>query len=108
MTLFKLGKCQKSGLEAARIWQENRQLDAAGFTPGSLYTCEWQDGDVPVVRLWLIGEGDIAAEVRRVSEKNGRPVLDLSGWEIHQFFAGHTHYTVHYEPGCLTIRGANV
>ena len=112
----KLGKDQKSGQEHARIWLENKRLSEVGFTPNSYYATEWIPGvdrssdDWPTlqtVKLWLLDGDDIAAEVRKVTDKKGTSVIDLSGWAIKQFFEGNTHYTVEYEDGCITIRGAN-
>ena len=107
MKKYKLGKDQKTGQEHARIWLENKRLSEVGFTPNSHYTTEWQRTTPPTLKLWLLDGDDIAAEVRKVTDKKGTSVIDLTGWEIKQFFEGHTHYTVDHESGCLTIRGAN-
>ena len=117
MKKYKLGKDQKSGQEHARIWLENKRLSEVGFTPNSHYTTEWTPGieavsadwhtTLPTIKLWLLDGDDIAAEVRKVTDQKGTSVIDLSGWVIKQFFEGYTHYTVEYEDGCITIRGAN-
>lgn len=120
MKKYKLGKDQKSGQEHARIWLENKRLSEVGFTPNSHYTTEWTPGieavfryrcwwhtTLPTIKLWLLDGDDIAVEVRKVTDKKGTSVIDLSGWVIKQFFEGYTHYTVEYEDGCITIRGAN-
>ena len=116
----KLGKCQKTGQAHARIWIENNKLSESGFIPNSHYTTEWQHSielwdeaiknsinDPPTLRLWLMEDEDIAAEVRKVTDKKGKSVIDLTGWVIKQFFEGYTHYTVEYAKGVITIRGAN-
>jgi len=111
----KLGKCQKTGQEHARIWLENKKLSEIGFTPGSHFTREWiptptiltGKGVSPTLKLWLLGKDDIVLETHSVSEKKGTSVIDLTGWTIKQFFDGYTHYTVEYAKGIITIRGAN-
>ncbi len=113
----KLGKDQKSGQEHARIWLENKRLSEIGFTPNSHYTTEWippveavsEDwhSSPPILKLWLLDEDDVVAELRKVTDKQGTSVIDLTGWVIKQFFEGYTHYTVEYEDGCITIKGAS-
>jgi hypothetical protein len=103
---YKLGKCQKTGQDHARIWIENKRLPEVGFTPNSHYAIEWIAED-PSLKLWLLDDDDIASEVRKVTDKKGSSVIDLTGWEIKQFFDGHTHYTLKYEAGCITIKGAS-
>jgi hypothetical protein len=105
MKKYKLGKDQKSGQEHARIWLQNKRLSEVGFTPGSHYATEWCKP--PLLKLWSLNDDDITAEARKVTDKKGTSVIDLTGWEIKQFFEGYTHYTVEYEDGCITIRGAN-
>jgi hypothetical protein len=126
MKKYKLGKDQKSGQEHARIWLENKRLSEIGFTPNSYYATEWIPGvegegqlringvlsdgwhtTPPTLKLWLLGDDDVAAEVHKVTDKKGTSVIDLSGWVIKQFFEGYTHCTVEYEDGCITIKGAN-
>jgi hypothetical protein len=106
MKKYKLGKDQKTGQEHARIWLENKRLSEVGFTPGSRYSTEWTPAWSRLT-LWLLDEEDIAAEVRKVTDKKGTSVIDLSGWVIKQFFEGYTHYTVEYEDERIIIRGAN-
>ncbi len=103
----KLGKDQKSGQEHARIWLENKRLSEIGFTPNSHYTTEWMPSSPPILKLWLLDEDDVVAELRKVTDKQGTSVIDLTGWVIKQFFEGYTHYTVEYEDGCITIKGAS-
>ncbi len=122
----KLGKDQKSGQEHARIWLENKRLSEIGFTPNSYYVTQWipkDDGfDVietlpPILKLWLLDDDeDITAEVRKVTDKKGTSVIDLTGWVIKQFFEGYTHYTVEYDERhphergtspCIIIEGAS-
>jgi hypothetical protein len=105
MKKYKLGKDQKTGQEHARIWLQNKRLSEVGFTPGSYYATEWCKP--PLLKLWSLNYDDITAEARKVTDKKGTSVIDLTGWEIKQFFEGYTHYTVRYEGNCLTIRGAN-
>ena len=109
MKKYKLGKCQKTGQEHARIWLNNKKLSEVGFTPGSYYTTEWVKWDgPPLLRLWSLDDGDITAEARKVTDKKGTSVIDLTGWEIKQFFEGCTHYAVeHHKNGSITIRGVN-
>ena len=105
---YKLGKCQKTGQDHARIWIENKRLSEVGFTPGSYYAPQWvQRGRGRSVKFWLLEDDDIIVERRKVSSKKGRPVIDLTGWEIKQFFDGFTHYTLKYEEGCVTVKGVN-
>ena len=103
---LKLGKCQKTGQENARIWLENKKLSENGFTPNSYYACEWKMGKVPALILTVLNEDDIAAEIRKVTDKKGTSVIDLTGWVVKQFFEGFTHYTVEYQPGEIIIKGA--
>ena len=114
MKKYKLGKDQKTGQEHARIWLQNKRLSEVGFTPGSHYATEWckqryykaRRLGPPLLKLWSLNDDDITAEARKVTDKKGTSVIDLTGWEIKQFFEGYTHYTVRYEGNCLTIRGA--
>jgi len=103
---LKLGKCQKTGQENARIWLENKKLSENGFKPNSYYSCDWVMGKFPALVLTVLNDDDIALEVRKVTDKKGTSVIDLTGWVVKQFFEGFTHYTVIYNPGEIIIKGA--
>ena len=108
---MKLGKCQKTGQEQARIWIENKKLSEHGFVPGSNFVKEWDMGETPILRLWLVGDEDEVDEWNVVSNKAGTSVIDITGWAVKQFFEGYKGYTVahkHIEGrAVLELEGAN-
>ena len=107
MKKYKLGKCQKTGLEGARVWIENRKAAEYGFVPGSVFVCEEANGKF-LIKLCLLEDDDIVwGEPHTVSSKGDKSVIDLTGYWVKDIFDGYSHYSVSYEQGVIKLGGAN-
>ena len=94
-------KTAKVGLHRGnpRLWFEGQWLAAAGFTPGDNFDCRGQrEGG----RLYLVaGEG-----TRTISQKNGRPVLDVCNAVVTDILGDCDRVNVVVGKGRLTITPA--
>ena len=104
----KLGKCQKTGQDNARIWIENKKLAEYGFVPGAVFVTEPSAFARKAIKLCLVEDDDIVwGEPHTVCKKGNKSVIDLTGWWIKDLFDGCTHYTAAYDQGCIRLEGHN-
>ena len=101
----KLGKCQKTKQDGARIWLQNKTLSQCGFVPGANYVKSWNMGKTPVLELHLVNENDFVDEWNIVSGKGDTPVIDITGWTVKQFFEGCIGYRATFEKGLIKLEG---
>lgn len=90
----------------SRIWLEGQRLIAAGFRPGAQYTAVWTERTL----LLLLGDGPLpkrveVAEVRTVSGKDAKPIIDIVGARVAETFGSRAErVSVSYGVGIITIR----
>lgn len=72
----------KETAKGTRIWMEGQKLAQAGWTAGEPFAVEY-DRIGQVIRLNLDPAGS-----RKVSGKEGRPIIDLQSQQVSEIFAG--------------------
>jgi len=87
----------RSNRGAARIWIEGNRLVSAGFTRGRYFTLS-HEGDT--LKLSLVA--DKVAGARKVSGKDTKPIIDLTGKTV-PFDIG-TAVTILYSTDSITIK----
>lgn len=106
----KLGKTRAG--ERSRVWLEGDRLKRAGFTAGKHYTAQWLPatlilravGSESAARDYAEGRED-AIEVRKVSGKEGKPIIDIVGARVFETFGARAERVrVSYADGVITIR----
>lgn len=80
-----------------RLWFEGKWLAAAGFTPGDAFDCRGREGKIVLVA----GQGS-----RTISQKKGRPVLDICNPIVTEFLGDCARVNVVVGDGLLTITPA--
>ena len=81
-----------------RIWIEGKRLSFANFSAGDRFEIIHTRSDDQLVMLRKIDGG------RRVSGKEGRPIIDLSGSSCLPFKTGDA-VTIEYSLNQITIKG---
>jgi hypothetical protein len=88
-----------------RIWLEGALPLQAGFIAKVTYFELDYDEEAGTLTLWTCPEGTKGS--RRVSGKGDRPIIDITGQVVQDFFGvGCELVRVTYNPGNISIRGA--
>jgi len=84
-----------------RIWLDGKALTDAGFTPGSVYSCERGEG---FLRLCIPAKADLP--LRKVSGRpTGKPIIDIIGRDVVAAFGASQAVSVEYRRGLIIITG---
>lgn len=105
----KLGTARR--VERSRIWIEGKRLVDAGFTVGSYFAKRWMAPDqcsttqyAPHLVLKLLKPNDVLATAPcKVSGKGAKPIIDITGEAVRDFFGKGTHVEVEFRKGLITI-----
>jgi len=99
----KLGTAK--GRSRSRIWIEGRRLLEAGFTAKNTYFIKVWDtasGTLILTRA----EADHDPKPSKVSGKADKPIIDITGAKVCEFFTGFDKVNVIYAEGTIIIKGA--
>jgi len=92
-----------------RIWLEGKRLEFAGFECGGRFEIgiEFVGGVEALVLVALPhGVGLLSDRARKVSGKNHRPIIDLSGGSCKPFNTGDKVKVLYSNDGVIVIKGA--
>lgn len=82
-----------------RIWIDGPRLIRAGFSPGRHY---WSRSKLGKMTLTFIaGEGSTARTVS--GRADGKPIIDISGRDVHTAFPTCAAVDVEFRPGSITL-----
>lgn len=93
--------------ERTRIWLEGARLIAHGFEPGTRVLKTWVSGGALVLTVDSVGDLS-RANYATVSGKGAKPIIDITGAQVAEWFGSETHVTVTYRAGRIVIRKASV
>jgi hypothetical protein len=86
------------GVERSRVWLERGRLDRAGFTHGTTFRKTWDERrGVLVLDVAKPGKDDKAGDFGMVAGKPERPIIDIVGERVREFFSKGTHVLVIYD-----------
>jgi hypothetical protein len=89
----------------SRIWLEGKRLVDIGFTVGKNFVKEW-DEEAGTLTLTLVGKNDILATAPcTVSGKGEKPIIDITGAQVREFFCGFAFVSVSF---CKDSRGSSI
>tara|TARA_R110002096_G_scaffold340987_1_gene534075 strand:+ start:78 stop:431 length:354 start_codon:yes stop_codon:yes gene_type:complete len=99
----KIGAAKQKPL--SRVWLEGKRLTEAGFHAGTMYHREYYNtGTYNRLILWIDSGRDQSAGSYKVSGKNQKPVIDITGAMIRDNFGKYApHVHVYYDFGRITI-----
>ena len=91
-----------------RIWIEGQRLLDAGFVPGMCFTKTWNDvtGKLTLACITAAYAAQLPrAVVGRVSSKGTKPIIDITGAKVAEFFGQGETVNVLYRPNTIIIGG---
>lgn len=95
------------GLPRSRIWIEGKRLIRSGFIAKQTEYVALFDDQTKLLILTPAEQGTVyPVRVRRVSGKGDKPIIDITGNQVVEFFNGFTAVNVYYYETFIVIKGA--